>query len=191
VRTDNSYLDIKAAMRARHLPEGKVAVLDLFGGRGLVWERVRQMTGRDIEVDGAEIEKDKGDVPFRGNNLKFIPGIDLAEYNVIDVDAYGVPYATMAAVFANGTLSPGTVVFYTLCRSVFGIMPKALLREIGVSGAMYAVAPAFIAKELGMRAWYAWLAQSGVLEVQEVSMLGNATTKRYGVFVVPEGWQGP
>ena len=64
--------------------------------------------------------KKKTQDAVKANSMKMIPSLDLSKYGIIDCDVYGVPYKIITALFANGTLQPGTVVIFTFIFSVFG-----------------------------------------------------------------------
>lgn len=99
-QTDNSYFDAKIKLRIDHLPNKKfLSVLDLFGGDGLIWNEIIKQSGKDITVLRMDIKLDKPGVYLKGDNLKFLKVMDLNQFDIIDVDAYGVPYAQLKEIF--------------------------------------------------------------------------------------------
>jgi hypothetical protein len=94
---------------------------------------VKRRTGRDIQVVGID-KKEESNATLKGDNLKYIAGIkDLSAFDVIDLDAYGVPYRQVSMVLGRGF---GGVVFVTFIQSLFGGLPKDMLKELGYSSSM-------------------------------------------------------
>lgn len=113
VYTDNANLEKKVALRKeaiRGLEELKV--LDLFAGENLIWSKIK--TDRYF---GIESEKGKGK-NLNVDNRRIIPVLDLRQFNVIDCDAYGIPYEQISMIFDNTTLQKGTVIIYTCITGV-------------------------------------------------------------------------
>lgn len=181
--TDNSNLSLKVAFRIRHLPEGKVSVLDCFAGEGLIWQKVAASTRVPVEVDSIEMAKGKGAPSFVGDNRKLLPVLDLRPYNVIDLDAYGTPYRQVVAILGNATRVPGTVIFYTLNRCVRA--DSALLVRHDFTPQMVMKAP-ILCSSWGYRAWCQALAVAGVRELWEIHVPRSGGYHRYGMFRLPE-----
>ena len=91
VQTDNSFLETKVKLRIDNLPAGECRVLDCYTGTGKIWRTIKQKTKKKIIVLGLEL-KNQGGVYLQGDNRKFLGSMDLRKFNVIDLDAYGVPY---------------------------------------------------------------------------------------------------
>ena len=68
-----------------------------------------------------------------GDNSKILPILDLSEFNVIDLDAYGVPVEQIESVLNNPTLKKGSTIFITCIISTMGPVPYALGKYIGFS----------------------------------------------------------
>ena len=135
IKTDNSFLETKVKLRMDNLPPGEVRVLDCYHGEGVIWRTIKErMPGRDIEVLGIDT-RSVGESHLQGDNMKFLPSMDLRYFNVIDMDAYGVPHKQLNAIFSRPTCN-NAVVFVTFIQSVFGKLPDAMLEELGYSKAM-------------------------------------------------------
>lgn len=135
-KTDNSHLDGKVKLRILLLPPKKrIKVLDAFGGKGVIWNTIRQMTLKDIIVIPLEKEKNKNKKAIQGDNLKIIPSIDISEFDVIDLDAYGSPYKQIEAVVNNPTFSE-CVMFTTDIQTMQGRAPDKLLEKAGITKRM-------------------------------------------------------
>jgi hypothetical protein len=168
VQTNNSYLADKVALRANHLPPDPVRVLDCFGGSGLIWTAVQKKTGRRIAVLPIDII-DYGGFYLPGDNRSYLDSIDLSRFNVIDLDAYGIPYEQLASVFGRGFQG---VVFVTFIQSVMGCINHGLLRDVGFTNAMIEKAPATLYRR-GWEHFQNWLALKGVREIWHRSKHGK------------------
>lgn len=161
IKTDNSYLADKVGLRAGNLPAGKIiTVLDCFAGSGRIWRAVkRRHPGKDIRV----LAMDKKNIGFHlpGDNLAWLKSMDLSRFNVIDLDAYGVPYEQLKIILGRGYT--GTV-FVTFIQTIFGQMPKGLLIDIGFTDAMIYKAPALL-NARGFDHFIEWLAGYGVKSI--------------------------
>lgn len=127
-KTNNSYLSDKVSLRLGHLPAGKkIRVLDCYSGKGLIWKAVKKMSGRDITTLGIDVSADTG---FRlpGDNRAYLDTLDLSPFQVIDLDAYGVPYDQLKSIFSRGYKGH---VFVTFIQTMYGQMPVGLLEDIG------------------------------------------------------------
>jgi hypothetical protein len=173
--TDNSLLGYKVWLRADHLPQEPITVLDCFGGYGVVWDCVKRVARRaDIKRLAIDKEKRKGAV--RGDNRKWLEGLDVSAFNVIDLDAYGIPFDQVNTLFSKGY--KGTV-FFTFIQSVMGKMPTKLLKANGITDEMRKACPTLFG-QIGWQLWLDWLAIKGVRQVFHRSK----DRKHYGGFVL-------
>ncbi len=122
-KTNNSYLADKVALRVAHLPDREVLrVMDCYAGSGVVWSAVKKLTGRRIAVLPIDISADVDGFHLAGDNKQYLETMDLSRFDVIDLDAYGVPYDQLKIVLDRGF--HGTV-FVTFIQSVFGTVRGA------------------------------------------------------------------
>lgn len=123
-----------------HSIEGmkKVRVIDAFSGLGLVWSEVKKRHQGEIEILQIDQRKDKPGAYLRGDNLKFLSSIDLSGYDVIDLDAYGVPFKQLELIFKAGFSG---IVHCTFIQSGMGMLPRKMLEQIGYPKAMTAKCP--------------------------------------------------
>ena len=173
--TDNSLLDAKVSLRCDHLPEGPLTVLDAFGGYGVVWSAVARTTRREIIRVGIDKEHRPGCV--RGDNRKWLKGMTLSNFSVIDLDAYGIPFDQVEILFRRKYRG---VVFFTFIQSVTGALPNKLLRVSGITHKMQNKSRTVCA-QLGWVLYLDWLANNGVTKVWHRSVF----RKHYGCFVLP------
>jgi len=160
IKTDNSYLADKVGLRVNHLPKKKaITVLDCFAGSGRIWRAVQRRTKKDIRV----LAMDKKAIGFQlpGDNLARLKGMDLTKFDVIDLDAYGVPYEQLKIILERGY--KGTV-FVTMIQSIWGRMPTEQLEQIGFTEPMYKKAPS-VCNRRGWEYFCEWLAMKGVSQI--------------------------
>lgn len=171
---DNSHLPEKVWLRIHHLPLSGLSVLDCYGGFGVVWSEVTRITGR--RVDRLGIDKQKRPGCLHGDNRKWLQSLDLSAFNVIDLDAYGIPFAQAAIIFKRQYV--GTV-FFTFIQSEFGKLPAGLLDANGITAAMRRKCQTLY-NAIGWRLWLDWLGNNGVTRVH----LYQRQRKYYGSFVL-------
>ena len=97
---------------------------------------------------------------------------------MIDLDAYGIPFAQLQVLFERGY--KGTVIV-TFIQSVFGQLPHELAVAVGFSQTMMDKIPTL----LGARGWEyfcQWLANHGVSRLFHV----GSSRKHYFAFRISE-----
>ncbi len=181
VQTDNSFLEGKIKLRVDNLPTNKVRVLDCFGGNGEIWELIKARNPKKIKgilrIDQKQARKG---IYLIGNNVKFLQNLDLRKFNVIDLDAYGVPYKQLAAVFAHKFTQP-TAVFVTFIQSMFGRLPLDLLVKLGYSETMIKKCPTIFNRH-GIEKLKGFLSLHGVKEIKRYFDLSER--KHYLYFLI-------
>lgn len=135
--TDNSLLDAKVTLRIKHLPSGPVKVLDAYGGYGVVWQAVARQTKR-TNIYRVGIDKEKRAGCVHGDNRKWLKGMTLSLFDVIDLDSYGIPFDQAEILFKRKFKG---VVFFTFIQSMFGMIPSSLIRSSGISREIQRKAP--------------------------------------------------
>jgi hypothetical protein len=178
-KTDNSSLATKVLFRLARLPEKEeIKVLDCYHGSGACWFNIKLNTDKKIIVHGMDIE-DKDSFVLLGDNRKVLRNITLSNYDVIDVDAYGVPYEIIKQIFEYQD-NIDVIVFYTFCQTYMGSLPKDMMIDLGYTSGMYEKAPTLINKK-GHNKFLQWLALNGVEKVEYIKLHGN-NTRVYGCF---------
>lgn|GEM_PF-428656 len=164
-KTDNDFLGDKILLRADNLPcaqnEHELHVLDCFGGRGIVWAGVERKTGKKIRRTAIDKRDDLIDFHMHGDNVSVMRGLDLSVYDVIDLDAYGVPIDQLEAIFASGFKGR---VFVTMIQTMTGAIPKKMLIDLGFPGEITKKAPSLPARK-GWALMKEWLALKGVKKI--------------------------
>lgn len=179
VKLDNAYTRDKIDLRINHLPAGaELTVLDCFAGDGIIWRGVERLSGRAMRVLPIDVRADVSST-FRldGRNEDFLVSLDLRRFDVIDLDAYGVPYEQLRILFERKYI--GTV-FVTFIQVAMGKMPFSLLQDIGFSREMIDKSSTLFARR--DRAWgyfCEWLALHGVNELHVRSKMEGSRKRKY------------
>jgi hypothetical protein len=159
--TDNSYTDLKVRLRIDHLPsKSKIAVLDCFSGHGILWNKIKTIIP-NISVTPIEKKSIEREPYLQGDNIKYLKSLTLDKYDIIDLDAYGIPYKQMKILFEknyNGR------VFVTYIQTMFGKLPIKFLEEIGYTKLMIRKCPALFNKN-GIGKLKQYLAKNGVTTI--------------------------
>ncbi|MBT9168616.1 MAG: hypothetical protein DDT19_01963 [Syntrophomonadaceae bacterium] len=157
-QTSNSFLTDKVMLRLDNLPPKKtIKVLDCFAGFQLVWNEVIKLSKKNIIY--VPIEKKNSTGAFlAGNNLKFLRAMNLSEFDVIDLDSYGIPYGQLNIIFSRGFRG---IIFVTFIQSLFGRLPQAMLKELGYSSNMLKKVPTLFNRN-GFEKFKLYLAINGV-----------------------------
>jgi hypothetical protein len=164
IKTDNTYLKLKVKLRLNHMPDKKeIKVLDCFTGKQLIWNEIKKQTDKKIFVIG--IDKDKTKKGLRGDNLKYIKGMDLNKYDIIDLDAYGIPYKQLKEIFRKNYKGK---IFITFIQSMFGQLPKDMLKEMGYPKTMIRKCPTLFNKN-GIEKFKLYLAKNNILKINRIS----------------------
>jgi len=135
-KTDNSYIEEKVEIRndiTKLINKKKINVLELYSGGGVLWEKVKENTNKQINILKVDIKDNKKGVYLKGDNRKFYPLFNFENYDIIDIDAYGVPYQQLKAIFSKGF---NGYVVVTFIQSVMGNLPNEMITSIGYSKEM-------------------------------------------------------
>ena len=178
-KTDNAHVWLKVAVRREAIAAlTDVRVLDCFAGNNVLWKEIKP----DYYL-GLEKVKGKGSRNIHGDNLRLIPSLDLSRYNVIDLDAYGIPGAQLIALLRNKTLPDNVVVVYTGITNAVSGGQKKMIQAAGVPYEAYRKCPTLWNKKM-LDLWYFLLFKIGVEKVNRVVVKENSYEKHYGYFVL-------
>lgn len=168
VLTDNSFLVTKVKLRLDNLPAGDCVcnVLDCYAGTGLIWRTIKERTKRRINVLGMDLKKLQG-IYLHGDNLKFLASMDISKFNIIDLDAYGVPYDQLKIIFSR-KLQAETIIFVTFIQSIYGGLPRGMLEALGYSPLMIKKCPSIFYRN-GFEKFKQYLAISGIGQIKHYS----------------------
>ena len=140
-------------------------LLDCFRGEGLIWNHIKE-SRPDItfEITGIDQKKDRNGIYLVGDNLKYLANMDLSGFDIIDLDAYGVPYKQCEMIFKNPT-AVGKTVFATVIQTLFGGLPKRMLNTLGYPNAMIDKIPTLFYSR-GIDKFLQWLALKGIGQIK-------------------------
>ena len=150
-KTDNSKLEEKLILRREVIDKiGKpeIKVIELYAGKSVMWSILRDEYKDRVKIHLLSIEKEHGNNPraLQGDNMKFIDGIDLNRFDIVDVDAYGIPAGQLKAIRKQNYRG---WVIVTAIQSMFGALPKDVLLANGITKAMMRkVSAVFVSKGL-------------------------------------------
>jgi hypothetical protein len=165
-KTDNDHLSKKLALRMLAVDailnrgENTVRVLDCFAGAGVLWRLMKRQYGQRISHVGID-KAWQSNARYLGDNRRYLRLLPLDEYNLIDLDAYGVPYEQMAIISRrhfNGTIVG------TFIQCAYGGLPFAMLNELGYPRRMVERVTKLFYRS-GWRKWSAYLRLLGYDEV--------------------------
>jgi len=132
MKTDNSYYEEKLYLREKVVRKSNAKkVLDAYAGSGTLWNEIK--LNHDIDVVSIEKEKGKNIYALQGDNLKYLPTLDLNSFDVIDLDAYGVPYEQLEILFDRNYKG---YVIVTSIQSNMGRLPNGILWSCGYTNEM-------------------------------------------------------
>lgn len=137
LQTDNSFFADKVILRLQNLPDREnIKVLDCYGGRGRIWDEIARQTVGVKKIDVVSIEEKKYNRMYlRGDNRKFLKMMDLSKFDIIDLDAYGVPFEQLEIIFEKSKKT-NHFVFVTFIQVMMGALPKDFLNKLGYTDKM-------------------------------------------------------
>jgi hypothetical protein len=188
--TENSHLRTKVRIRLDLIDElglNNLSVLDAFAGQGLVWKEIQRQRP-DLQIATVGIEKRKYINPnvIMGDNRKAMKGMDLAAFDIIDLDAFGCPWEQLTLCAEQAPFVP---VVLTHISIDLGPVPKGLLRASGVPEAWY-TSMGVPQALFGRWRWYWWenfVASLGYTESDSELHLDKSAVKLYEVLRRTEG----
>ncbi|MAF43020.1 MAG: hypothetical protein CMI54_02450 [Parcubacteria group bacterium] len=162
VQTDNSFFQDKIEIRMKVLPDkDHIKVLDCYSGKGLIWDEIKNKSNQKIDVMRIEMKRQGSGVYLRGDNLKFIGALQLDVFDVIDLDAYGMPYEQLQLIFKKGYKG---VICMTFGHVAYNQLPFDFLKDLGYSKKMIRKCPTLFCFN-GQEKFLDWLALKGVKNV--------------------------
>lgn len=160
--TDNSFLGDKIALRLNNIPvKEKLFVLDCYYGKGTIWKNVQEKYSGKISIVKIDKMQKCDDFVLLGNNIKYLREMDLNGFDVIDLDAYGVPYEQLKILFEKKYRG---LVFVTFIQTMFGCLPFSFLEELGYTKKMIEKCPTIFNKN-GFEKMCCFLKLNGVKKI--------------------------
>ena len=102
--------------------------MDCFAGTGRIWDEVKKQSGKNIKILSIEKEPGKNKTALVGSNLKYLNVLNLSKFDIIDLDAYGLPYSQLNIILNRNYKG---IVHVTAIQSGMGQLPKGMLKELG------------------------------------------------------------
>ncbi|MBU1206457.1 MAG: hypothetical protein KKH04_05950 [Proteobacteria bacterium] len=127
----------------------------------MIWAEIEKRTGREILILRIDRERGKRGTYLVGNNLKF--DLDYDNFDVVDVDAYGVPFGQLERIFSKS--SQPKMVFITFIQSQWGTLPRKMLNALGYTNGMIKKVPTLFYRA-GQQKFLRYLASRGVKKCQ-------------------------
>ena len=163
-QTDNSYLEEKVQLRLdtiNMIDKDVISVLECYAGDGYIWSEVRLRTKKEIKVLRIDQKPDKKGVYLKESNMKFIKSMDFSQFDIVDLDAYGIPFEQLEVVFEKKFKG---CVHVTAIQSVMVALPDVLLEANGIPARMYKKTPILFSKH-GLHKLCNYLQQHGVEKI--------------------------
>jgi len=139
-------------------------VLELFGGEGVLWNEVKKITKKKIQILSIDKNKYKR-LQLQGENTKFIDSLDLEMFDVIDIDAWGSPYKQLQMIFNKNYRG---IVHCTFIQTMMGKLSTDMLLKLGYSQKMIEKIPSIFNKN-GIDKFKNYLALNGIKEIHIAS----------------------
>jgi tRNA G26 N,N-dimethylase Trm1 len=153
----------KVKLRVDSLPKkNSISVLECFAGEGLIWAKVKQGTEKEISILPIDKLKYNAKLNNLGDSFRHLISLDLKSFDIIDIDAYGVPFDHISHLFK---VEYKGVVHVTCIQTGMGILPKKLLKSEGYSEAMIKKCPTLFCKN-GIEKLLSYIAKQGVKKIQ-------------------------
>jgi len=131
-------------------------------GGGSIWKNIQKKYSGKITI--LKIDKEQKDDCFVliGENQKYFDSIDLNQFDVIDLDAYGVPYEQLKSIFDRKYKG---IVFVTFIQTMTGMLPYGFLEELGYTKQMVEKVPTLFCKD-GFKKMCAYLKKNGIERIR-------------------------
>jgi len=177
---DDRFLQAKINLRFNSLPDKEaINILECNGGEGVLWNAVKKLTDKKLNI--LSIDKNKyNKIQLQGDNIKFLKTLNLAKFDIIDIDAYGSPVDQLEVLFHKNYR--GTVHCTFITQHLAGIK-KQILRSANIPSEMMKCKT--IWKSKSERLFFNYLYNQGITGITGIT--GKKTTgmtKNYFYFVL-------
>lgn len=164
MKTDNSYTEEKILLRLKAIEKiDNPIILECYAGNGILWDEVKKRTNKKVQILRIEKEKNKGFKTYlQGDNLKYLSSIELGKFNVIDLDAYGIPAAQLDIIFNRNFKG---VIIVTAIQTMQGALPHSILLKNGYTKQMIKKIPTLFYRN-GIDKLKNYLYISGINEIE-------------------------
>ncbi len=174
-QTNNSFLNNKIKLRIKNLPQKDLYVLNASAGNNEIWSAIQKRF--DCNINLVNIDKENYNyVYLKGDNLKYLSGMDLNKFDIIDLDAYGMPTKQLNILF---NLKFKGIVFFTFITTGKGRISNDILLSNGYTINMIEKCPTMFCKN-GFVKFKQYLASKGINKIEYM----NIDNKYYGIFKI-------
>jgi hypothetical protein len=144
-KTDNHYLLEKIDLRVEVLSKvNNPSILECFGGKGLLWDSVRRKSKKEFNLLSIEKDPNKNKkAHLTGDSYKFLINMDLSNFNIIDLDAYGIPFKYIDFICRSNFKG---YLIITSIQTGMGKLPYDLLISLGFTRPMINKTPILFSK---------------------------------------------
>lgn len=163
-QTDNSMLECKIRLRLltlESIDKDTIHILDAFTGNMVVWQQIKSRTKKKLNILRIDAKPDRDGLYLVGDNQKFIQSLDLARFDIIDLDAYGSPYKQLKILFERGYAG---YVICTFIQTMAGRLDNELLTSLGYTASMINKIPTLFSRN-GLQKMLHYLNMNGVDEI--------------------------
>lgn len=169
-KTDNSFLTDKIKIRINTLEKinkKTITILDAYAGDSVIWNNIKNIPEYKNKLKIIKIEKEKkGGIYLKGNNIKYLLSMNLNKFDLIDLDAYGIPYKQLKILFQKKY--KGQIVI-TAIQSGLGGLPDELLIDLGYTKKMIKKCPTLFSKN-GIEKLLNYLGNNGIKTANIISI---------------------
>lgn len=178
-KTQHRNLGVLAAKighRIACLPDNDepVRVFDAYGGDGDIWKAIIEITGRDIRVATVDREPRQRQ-QLSLDNIRYLTAANLDGYDVVDLDAWGMPAAQLKALSRHGYegIIPWT------CIALLGSRTDSMITATGIPKEWASVARTLMTSLSNLEE--SWLGYSYSLGYKDHIVAKPVSTHVYGV----------
>lgn len=163
-KTNNSFFETKVKLRIDHLPQKiNINILDAFTGKQLIWDEIKtRMPYKNINVLGIDKKQDCNKIILKGDNVKYLKKMNLNKFDIIDLDAYGIPYQQLSILFNRNIKNK--IIYVTFIQTLFGRLPHKMLNYLGIPSRFIKKHKAIFYKN-ALQKFKKYLAFQGVKEI--------------------------
>lgn len=178
-QTDNSFFYDKIRLRVNHLPKkNRIKVLDAYSGDGKLWKEIIKISKKEIEIVRIDQKNNKKGIYLKGNNLKYLSMMNISEFDVIDLDAYGIPFKTLEIILDYHSRTKINIhIFLTFIQSMYGGLNKKMLLRLGYTKKMIKKCPSMFNKN-GFEKFKAYLSLNNIKKI-----IYRSHNKKYYIFL--------
>lgn len=174
----------------RLIGKPQVSVLDAYAGEGHVWMRTQELIP-DVEILRMAIEKRKSAAEQNaivGDNMKVLPTLDLQQFDLIDLDAFGFPTEQIRICAEK---APNVPVVMTAIANHYAPTPYIVTDAVGIPEHWRKVDGPYPHMLFAKKRWTYWehyLWSLGYRHATRIHMPDFGYTKRYEVLWSAEAW---